>query len=438
MKHRSFAAALTALTLLTLPAAVLPAGAPLTAQAESFGELTYAVYTDHVVITDCDKAAVNVTIPEEIGGLPVTGIGTWAFLNCTSLTSVTVPEGVTSIGQSAFVRCKSLSTIVIPESVTSIGGSAFSGTAWYDSQPDGMVYAGRVAYGYKGTCTGEVVLRPGTAGITDECFNNQGELSSVIIPEGVTSIGESAFYGCTGLTSVTIPEGVTSIAGYAFYGCTGLSSIVIPEGVTSIGETAFYGCTSLSTIIIPDSVTSFGGNAFDSTPFLEEKRAEDPLVIFGQTVYDGKTCAGDVVIPEYITSICEGAFFCAADVTSVTVLNPECSINEEICQSREDNYFFERDENGFILDTHNDFHYIFNGTIYGYENSTAQAYVQRITEWKGYFDTPVGVGYKFVSIESLQAAAPGDLDASGDKTVLDAVLLQKHLVRQGHLNAFQT
>ncbi|MBQ8927340.1 MAG: dockerin type I repeat-containing protein, partial [Oscillospiraceae bacterium] len=44
----------------------------------------------------------------------------------------------------------------------------------------------------------------------------------------------------------------------------------------------------------------------------------------------------------------------------------------------------------------------------------------------------------FVSIESLQAAAPGDLDASGDKTVLDAVLLQKHLVRQGHLNAFQT
>ena len=348
MKHR-FAAALTALTLLTLPAAVLPAGAPLTAQAESLGELTYAVYTDHVVITDCDKAAVSVTIPEEIDGLPVTGIGWHAFMSCTSL-----------------------STIVIPESVTSIGYGAFSDTAWYDSQPDGMVYAGRVAYGYKGTCTGEIVLRPDTAGIADECFSGQKELTSVTIPEGVTSIGEDAFKGCTGLTSVTIPEGVKSIWNFAFYGCTSLTSVTIPESVTSIGVHAVYG-----------------------TPFLEEKRAEDPLVIFGQTVYDGTTCVGDVVIPESVTSISYYAFSCAADVTSITVLNPACEMsNAIICQSMKDEFFFANIGDEYASHAYYSYFY---GTIYGYEGSTAQEYVnsRRTT-----FDYTYYYGYKFVSIES--------------------------------------
>ena len=80
--------------------------------------------------------------------------------------------------------------MTIPNSVTSIGRNAFYGTAWFNNQPDGLVYAGKVAYEYKGT------MPTGT---------------HITLEEGTLGIGESAFYNCSGLTSVTIPNSVTSI-----------------------------------------------------------------------------------------------------------------------------------------------------------------------------------------------------------------------------------
>ncbi len=47
-------------------------------------------------------------------GNGVTSIGSWAFGNCSSLKSVTIPDSVTSIGNSAFYNCTSLSSITIP------------------------------------------------------------------------------------------------------------------------------------------------------------------------------------------------------------------------------------------------------------------------------------------------------------------------------------
>ena len=133
----------------------------------------------------------------EIGN-SVTSIGFFAFTGCSGLTSITIPNGVTSIGASAFSNCSSLTSVEIPNSVSSIGSGAFSGTAWYNNQPDGVVYAGKVLYKYKGTMPAN---------------------TSITIEDGTVSISPRAFYKCSGLTSITIPKGVTSIGASAFYYC---------------------------------------------------------------------------------------------------------------------------------------------------------------------------------------------------------------------------
>jgi len=179
-------------------------------------------------------------------------------------TDLTIPSGITVIAEEVFKNRYDLTSVTIPDSVTSIGKDAFYNTAWYNNQPDGLVYAGKVAYKYKGSMSSNtsIVLKEGTLGIGDSAFYNLSGLTSITIPDSVTSIGYSAFIHCSGLTSITIPDSVTSIGDYAFRNCTSLTSVAIGNGVKSIGEYAFTNCKGLTSIIISDSVTDIGFRAF--------------------------------------------------------------------------------------------------------------------------------------------------------------------------------
>ena len=143
-------------------------------------EVTYELWNSANNYNGLTTANIPASVTYSGTTYSVTSIGIYAFLTCSSLTSITIPNSVTSIGGYAFAECSSLTSVTIPNSVTSIGEGAFAG------------------------CTG---------------------LTSITIPNSVTSIGNYAFALC-GLTSVTIPNSVTSIDEGAFYGCSSLKKIV--------------------------------------------------------------------------------------------------------------------------------------------------------------------------------------------------------------------
>ena len=208
----------------------------------------------------------------------VTGIGNFAFFECISLTSMTIPDSVTCIGNCAFKDCSSLASVTIPDSVASIGVYAFCGCTSLKSVtiPDSVTSIGDYAFGFCTSLTGIWVDGGSSHYFSDASgvlFNKDktvlaqcpGAFSgSYVIPDGVTSINDAAFVNCTSLTSVTIPDGVTNIGYEVFAGCTSLANMVLPNGVTRIGAEAFDWCTSMKSITIPDSVTSIGYDAFSN------------------------------------------------------------------------------------------------------------------------------------------------------------------------------
>ena len=289
-----------------------------------------------------DEYTGAVTIPPSVTysgkTYSVTAIGDNAFSGCSSLTSIKIPNSVTEIGHYAFEDCSGLTSVTIPNSVSSIGGGAFYNTPWYNSQPDGLVYAGLVAYKYKGSMQSgtSIVIKDGTLSVTGSCFRGCNGLTSVTIPNSVTSIGGYAFEECGDLTSVTIPNSVTTINSGTFQDCSGLTSVTIPNSVTTIGEDAFYDCIGLTSITIPSSVTSIEYEAFYNCNGLQSIVVES-----GNTTYDSRdNCnaiiksssnmlilgCNNTVIPNSITSIENEAFYGCSGLTSVTIPNSVTTI----------------------------------------------------------------------------------------------------------------
>ena len=169
------------------------------------------------------------TIPDS-----VTGIGSQAFSNCTSLTSVTIGDSVTTIGYEAFYNCSSLKDVYITDVA-----------AWCNIS-FGNDYANPLYYATNLYLNGELI-------------------TELVIPEGVTIIPYRAFYRQSSIKSVVIPDSVTTIGNLAFWNCASLTSVTIGDSVTAIGYRAFEYCYSLTSVTFEDPTGWWYASSSDAT-----------------------------------------------------------------------------------------------------------------------------------------------------------------------------
>ena len=237
-------------------------------------------------------------------------------------TSITLKNGTIGIASEAFDGCGGLTSVSIPNSVVSIGADAFLGTAWYNNKPDGLVYAGNVAYKYKGTMPDNtsITLRDGTVGIASEAFYGCEGLISISIPNSVTNIGSYAFLDCKGLEKVSIPDNVTNISIGAFKGCSNITSIVIPNSITRLNEDVFDGCYGLTSVIIPNSVTIIVREAFDRCYNLTSVNIPNSVISIGFEAFKNCSELTSLTIPNSVTFIDRKAFWGCTKLTSLYCL----------------------------------------------------------------------------------------------------------------------
>ncbi len=167
--------------------------------------LYYTLYDEGAVIIEYTGSSSSVSIPSNILGYPVIGIGSNAFADKAYLQSVSIPGTVTFIDTRAFAGCTGISYFYIPSSVVSIGQNAFYNTGVYNrysNWSNGALYVGNALVEVEDSYTGDFTVKTYTSVIADWAFAGCSGITSVTIPKNLIAIGYRSFTGCSSLTDV--------------------------------------------------------------------------------------------------------------------------------------------------------------------------------------------------------------------------------------------
>ena len=322
-----------------------------------FGGVKYSILDSNTEATVCgytEELPSELTIPAKVKNgndeYTVSKIISLAFMDCSRLTEVTIPNSVTSIGVSAFSGCSNLSLVTMSNPITSIAKDAFSGiplrkltlestkvpnfrdcfSAYSNSATLNVPEEAFVDYLwsswnvfrnisdgnqvspvatdnsldyhiFKSTASGEVrneaILIPGS-------YEN---LSSVDILDGIT-VNDEKYY-------------ITGISSKAFSGCKNLTSVTFNARteIERIGASAFYDCTGLTKVDYP-SLERLCNIYFESG-------SSNPLY-YAHNLYINGVETKDVEIPTDIKEIKAYAFTgCTLNSAKYTSLEQLCSID---------------------------------------------------------------------------------------------------------------
>lgn len=256
-------------------------------------------------------------IPDHLGGLEVVKVADGAFAGCDRLQTVYVSKTVKYIGREAFRGCISLWNVTFE----SVGGIN------QEDKVDSLEYIGASAF--QETNLSNIEL-PTSLKKIDACAFSGLSLNVIKIPKNIEYIGESAFEwsrlievdfseanklcylgprafaGCS-LFEVKLPSTVKRLRESVFAWNQSLSRVILQEGLIAIEGYAFANCSNLSSINIPNSLASVQENAFEGCSL--SYGYDDLIIIDNKLLLSARdNCPRDVIIPEGIRVIADGAF----------------------------------------------------------------------------------------------------------------------------------
>ena len=395
---------------------------------------------------------------------------TGGFNSCTGLTKVNLPDSLLSI-EGAFSGCTNLTTVTggknvryldsgfsacpklksfgsIGENLSVLEHNSFKGTAWYNSQKDGVVYFKNFAYCYKGTMpkNTQLTFKEGTKAIVGGFIFGDLELTprevanfeppvltKVVIPKSCQYIGYYAFYGCeslknitlnggelverdafqnNGCETITLPSTMRVVDDESFTG-KNLKTVNLNDGLQYIGEGAFFSMGKIKNMTVPASVTYIGVQAIGyyppdpDNPFVLSEVIPN-FVIYGTSGTEAQTYAVSNGIQ--FNSIASGT---TVKGTAKSYLSADDTVTIQLVKSGVVAY--ETTVKGNSADY----------SISGVANGT---YTMRVSK-KSHADREYTVKVWSADVtQNVEIFPIGDVNSDGDISVVDATLVQKYIV----------
>ena len=238
----------------------------------------------------------------------IENIQSYAFSECTSLSSVKFPSSLRQIYGNAFSQNSALQAVTFNDGLDGIGGSAFSNTGLTTvTLPNSLTFLGNSA------------------------FSSCKDLASISIGTGITEIPYNCFSGCNALTSIDLPEHVTSIGGGAFSYCDGLVSITLPGSIQSVGASAFASCSNLEEVVIPDNVTTLGTGAFKNDSKLKHVQIGKGVATLETDLFNSCESLSSVELSEGLTAVKKFAFQYCSSLKTVTFPSTLETLSNSTC-----------------------------------------------------------------------------------------------------------
>lgn len=258
----------------------------------------------------------------------VTTIGDGAFMDCTSLTTITLPYFIARIGNSAFENCTALATFTTMDgadkktaALRTIGDRAFFGNTSLNNvdvnTTKGVNTIGVSAFENCGQLA--TINLSGVTKFAEGVFRNAKALKSVTMSASASIyVGQEAFRNCVTLSDITAR--IAAVEDGAFRNCISLRAITfVSSGIEYIGSNAFNGCVLIQKVSIPSSVVAIGDSAFDGCRGITSLtfESDETLQTIGYSAFGGCSLLTRVILPSSLVELNASAFYGCSDLEYV-------------------------------------------------------------------------------------------------------------------------